>query len=343
MGNENSTAWQSGDKIEGFYLIKSMYVKTASNNSRYIDFTLSDKSMEFNSKYWNCTADDEKLYLSGVIVKIRGTVTLYNNSVQVKIDKIRTVTEGDNISLSELIPSAPYKAEDMMREIIEYIGKIKNNDIKNIIKNILMKLGDKMMLCPAAVQNHHSIRSGLLYHIKRMLEAAEKLGQVYSFLNMDLLYAGVILHDMAKTLELQVDSSGLASDLTVEGKLLGHIIQGIKIIDRAAAEEGADTEASIILQHMILSHHYEPEYGSPKRPMLPEAELLHYLDMIDARMYDMEKALLGTDEGHFTDKVWVLHNRQLYKTNIVNNRDIVEYKIDDNVLNEDEVFMKTTL
>ncbi len=108
----------------------------------------------------------------------------------------------------------------------------------------------------------------------------------------------------------------MAADYTVEGQLLGHIVQGIKKIDQAARQAGLDEELSLLLQHMILSHHYEPEFGSPKKPMFPEAEMLHYLDILDARRFDMQKALSDVDYGDFSDKVWVLENRKLYKANI---------------------------
>jgi len=112
---------------------------------------------------------------------------------------------------------------------------------------------------------------------------------------------------------------GVVGSYTTEGMLLGHIVQGIKMIDRIGKQVNADPEVVILLQHMLLTHHYEPEFGSPKRPMIPEAEILHYLDVMDARMYDMQKELEEIKQGEFTDKIWVLHNRQLYKHGLDNN------------------------
>jgi hypothetical protein len=106
---------------------------------------------------------------------------------------------------------------------------------------------------------------------------------------------------------------GIVSGYTTEGLLLGHIIQGVKMVERIGKMVNADSEIIILLQHMILSHHYEPEFGSPKRPMIPEAEILHYLDVMDARLYDMRNVLENAEKGSFSDKVWTLHNRQLYK------------------------------
>jgi 3'-5' exoribonuclease len=112
-----------------------------------------------------------------------------------------------------------------------------------------------------------------------------------------------------------MDSSelGIVSQYTVEGQLLGHIVLGVNLIDRAGNSIKADKEIMMLLQHMILAHHYEPEYGSPKRPMIPEAEMLHHLDIMDARMYDMQKALHDVNEGDFSDKIYSLDNVSIYK------------------------------
>ena len=169
------------------------------------------------------------------------------------------------------------------------------------------------MYYPAASKNHHAELAGLLYHMKRMLMTAERVCEVYLNLNKDLVAAGVIIHDIEKLNEIEADTMGMASGYSFEGQLLGHLVQGIKSIDRLAEELGIGEEKAIMLEHMILSHHYEPDFGSPKKPLFPEAEILHYLDMIDARMYDMQEALDATFPGEFSDRVWTLDNRKLYK------------------------------
>jgi 3'-5' exoribonuclease len=147
-----------------------------------------------------------------------------------------------------------------------------------------------------------------------MLRTAESICGIYENLNADLVYAGVILHDMEKINEMQSDELGIVSTYTFDGQLLGHIIMGIKKIDEVAKRLEIDPEISSVLQHMILSHHYEAEYGSPKKPLIPEGEILHYLDMIDARMYDMTKALQNTEASEFANPSFVLDYRRLYKT-----------------------------
>ncbi|MTI48403.1 3'-5' exoribonuclease YhaM family protein [Sporosalibacterium faouarense] len=302
-----------GDYIEGFFLIKSVNIKTTNNNKKYLDITLSDKTGEINAKMWDCTEEDESKYKDNCMIKIRGNVTEWQGNNQFKIDRIRLANDEDDINIEEYVQAAPEDPKFMYGEILKYIDKIKNPDINKITSHVFKENKDKLLYYPAAKSNHHAIRSGLLYHIKRMLMTAEKLSEVYLNINKDFLFAGVILHDVAKIYEMDSNELGIVSDYTNEGQLLGHIIQGIKIIDKEGEKLGIDREVSMLLQHMILSHHNEPEFGSPKRPMIPEAELLHYIDMIDARMYDMEKALEGIEPKQFSDRVWVLNNRRLYK------------------------------
>lgn len=132
-------------------------------------------------------------------------------------------------------------------------------------------------------------------------------------MNRDLVAAGVILHDIEKLNEILSNEYGVSPGYSFEGQMLGHIVQGIKLLDRTCRELGISEEKTLMLEHMILSHHYEPEFGSPKKPLFPEAEVLHYLDILDARMFDMEDALNGVAPGEFSDRIWTLDNRRIYK------------------------------
>lgn len=304
---------KTGDPVQQFFLIKSVECKVSTNNKKYLDLTLVDKTGDINAKLWDASAQDELKYVNHALVKVRGVAHEWQGRMQLKIENIRLAAIEDGVDTADFVPSAPLAASHMYQEVAAYIAKIKNQDMQKIVCHIIDLKKDKLMIYPAAKQNHHAVRSGLLYHILTMLQLGEKVSEVYATLNRDLLFAGIILHDMAKLDEMNAGELGIVSNYTVEGELLGHIIQGIKLIDRAAKEVGADEEVSMLLQHMILSHHYEPEFGSPKRPMIPEAEILHYLDTIDARMYDMRKVLEGTEAGGLSDKVWLLNNRKLYK------------------------------
>ena len=141
----------------------------------------------------------------------------------------------------------------------------------------------------------------------------EGICRVYTILDPDLVTAGVILHDIEKIREIRSNDMGISDGYSMEGMMLGHIVQGVRELDSRMKDLGFSDEKRIMIEHMILSHHYEPEFGSPRKPMFPEAEILHYLDIIDARMFDMEEALDGTKPGEFSDRIWTLDNRKLYK------------------------------
>lgn len=311
--NKTISELKAGEKADGFFLVKNFDVKKTTNGKQYIDIDLVDKTGEINAKLWDYSKDKEDLIRENPIVKVRGEVLEWNGTKQFKVNIIRAKKADDKVQLAELIPSAPIELDEMLNSVKSYVKKINDSEIRNLTENILKKYENKLYYYPAAKKNHHSYRGGLLYHNLRMLQSGEKLCQVYDFLNTDYVYAGVILHDICKILEMDSDEYGVVSDYSMEGKLLGHIIQGIKEIEIQGEKIGMDREKSVILQHMVLSHHYEPEFGSPKKPMTPEAELLHFLDIMDARMFDFEHSLETVEPGQFTDKIWLLDNRNLYK------------------------------
>lgn len=308
--------FQVEDKVQNFFIIKEMEIRKNKNNKNYASLILGDQSGEINAKIWDLNNVDPSLYQENTFIKVRGRVTKWQSQLQFNIERIRRVKEEDGVSIRDFIQSAPYDSQWMYQEIMKYLEKIENPDIYMIVEYILESKKEKLMYFPAAKSNHHAIRGGLLYHTLTMLRAGEKLLEIYTYLNKDLLFGGVILHDMAKVEEMDASELGIVNDYQVEGKLLGHIIQGIKQIDQVGNELGADPEIIMLLEHMILSHHYEPEFGSPKKPLIPEGELLHYLDVIDARMYDINTALSTTEKGEFSDKVWTLDNRRLYRANL---------------------------
>lgn len=305
-----------GDEIQGYFIVKSVNVKTSSNNKLYLDLMLGDQTGEINGKVWDANEDMVEQFKSGAVVKGKGTVTSWQNNLQLKIVRIRIAGDDDDINYDTLVQSAPLKPSDMYDYIMGLVDEMKNNDVKKLVKFLVEEKKDKFLTHPAAKRNHHAIRSGLIYHIYRMLQSGQALSSVYTNINTDLLYAGIILHDLEKINEMAADKLGIVSEYTKEGQLLGHIIMGIKRIDEASKQLDVDEEVSQMLQHMVLTHHYEPDYGSPKKPMMPEGELLHYIDMIDARMYDMDKALSTVEAGEFSDPVFVLDRRRIYKTTI---------------------------
>lgn len=299
-----------------FFLVKSIAVKVGGNGKNYLDVLLADKTGEIASKKWD-VSDDEIATLSeiseGKLVKVKAIVTEWNNMRQLRILRIRKAHESDELEMMDFVKAAPEKPEDMYEFIHAKAEAFEDADFKAIALRLLDDNREKLMYYPAAQKNHHAQLGGLLYHTKRMLMTGERICEVYTNLNKELVLTGVIIHDMEKINEIESNELGISPGYSFEGKMLGHIVQGVKSIDRLTLELGTPREKAIMLEHMILSHHYEPEFGSPKRPLFPEAEILHYLDIIDARMFDMEDALAATAPGEFSDRVFTLDNRQIYK------------------------------
>ena len=298
-------------------MVKSAAVKTGSNGKQYLDITLGDKTGELTGKKWD-VSDGEYPALVDIkekdIVKIKGVITEWAGQLQFRVQRIRKANENDGQQIGDFVKAAPEDPQEMYDFIFDTAQNLTDRDLRELCVRLLTENKDRLLYYPAASKNHHAQLGGLLYHTKRMLMTGMRVCEVYTNLNRDLVLTGVILHDMEKLNEIDADIDGIASGYSFEGQMLGHLIQGVKLVDRMALEMGMDREKAIMLEHMILSHHYEPEFGSPKKPLFPEAEVLHYLDILDARMFDMQAALEATEPGAFSDRVWTLDNRRLYKS-----------------------------
>ncbi len=305
------------DKITDFYMVKATGVKQDTNGRSYLDIMLMDNSGEITAKKWDLP-DEEAASLSelkeGDLVKVKGQITDWKNQKQIRIEKIRKAAESDGLEISDFVKSAPEDPQEMYDFIHKTVEGFEDVHLRTLALRFLDSEKERLLYYPAASKNHHAEMGGLLYHIKRMLMAGMRACEVYTCLNRDLLLCGVVVHDMEKLNEIESDKNGVSPGYSFEGQLLGHIVQGVREIERMTKEiEGFPREKAIMVEHMILSHHYEPEYGSPKKPLFPEAEMLHYLDIVDARMFDFEEALSKTEPGDFSDRVFTLDNRRIYK------------------------------
>ncbi|MBR0576857.1 HD domain-containing protein [Proteiniclasticum sp. BAD-10] len=306
-----------GDRVDCYFIIKRVDLKTTnSKDKKYLDFIFGDKTGEISAKLWEVSKEQEDLFHESEMVKVRGTVTSYMNNTQFKVERIRLVTEADAVNPADFVESAPMEDTVMYGEITNYVRAMKDQEIARVVLAILEEKQEKLMYYPAAKRNHHSIRSGLLYHVLTMLKLGEAIAAVYPAVNRDLLFAGIILHDLEKINEMDSSELGIVKEYTVEGTLLGHITLGVKNVERVAAEKGLSQEKRLLLEHMILSHHYEPEYGSPVKPMFLEAELLHHIDMIDARVFDFTSAVRDLEPGTFSDYIFSLDRRRIYRPDL---------------------------
>ena len=192
------------------------------------------------------------------------------------------------------------------------IFKIENPIWQRIVRSLYTKYDKEFYSYPAAKTNHHAFESGLAYHTATMVRLADAIGDIYPQLNKSLLYAGIMLHDLAKVIEL---SGPEQTEYTVRGNLLGHISLIDSEIIKTVMELGIDDtrEEVVLLRHVILSHHGLLEYGSPVRPRVMEAEIIHMIDNLDASMMMMTTALGLVDEGEMTNKVFAMDNRSFYK------------------------------
>ncbi|MDX9887935.1 MAG: OB-fold nucleic acid binding domain-containing protein [Anaerovoracaceae bacterium] len=307
---------KSGEELTEFYLVRAISVKTGSNGKQYGDFLFGDATGDITGKKWDVSPDDEimlNLINAGDVAKVQGKIKEFNGQLQLTVTNIRKAKEEDPIEMGQLVKSAPESSEEMYDYIYAIAESFKDQDYRKICTSLLATDKEKLLYYPAAQRNHHAEMGGLLYHIKRMLMTGDKICEVYSNLNRDLVLTGVIIHDIEKLREIDSNEYGVSPGYSFEGQLIGHIVQGIVVMDNLGEELNIPREKIVLMQHMILSHHYEPDFGSPKKPMFPEAEVLHYLDMMDSKLFDMEEALASTEPGEFTGKVWTLDNRRLYK------------------------------
>ena len=306
---------KTGQDFMSYFIVKTVAVKVGSNKKAYLDLLLADKTGEISAKKWDI-ADEEMPGLQkikeGSVIKVKALVTEWNGMKQLRVSRIRQTSAEDGIVMMDYIKAAPEDAAEMYDYIYSRAAAFEDKDLRNICVKQLTDNKEKLMYYPAAQKNHHAEMAGLLYHVKRMLMMAERACEVYTNLNRELVMTGVILHDMEKINEIDSNELGISTGYSFEGKMLGHLVQGVRTIDRLAAELDIPREKAVMLEHMILSHHYEPEFGSPKKPLFPEAEMLHYLDMVDAKMFDMQEAVEKTEPGCFSDRVWTLDNRNVY-------------------------------
>lgn len=300
------------NQVEGYCLIKSVDKKTSSKGDTYLDFTLSDSEGEINGKLWNYNENIHGVYDANILVKVRGTISVYNGADQFRVEKIRPVNDEDGVKIEDFVKSAGYDSCAMYNALFEIASGFEDKELSLLVTTILNDRRLALLYWPAAFKLHHAIRGGLLLHTLSIVRLCEKLCGIYTFVNKELLISGAILHDIAKIDEFEVADSGIATGYSVKGNLIGHLAEGAIIVRETANRCGVSEETSNLIEHMLLSHHGDPEFGAAVRPMFMEAEILSELDMLDARIYEMKEAVEGVNTGEFTGRLWSMDNRKLY-------------------------------
>jgi len=299
-----------GDAFRGYLLIKEVIKGTTQAGKPFLTIILRDATGDIEGKLWEATKEDEALYIAEQIVYAEGEINQFRGKKQLKIGTIRPAQASDHVKVTDFVEKAPVDQEELYEKLMQAVFEMENPNLQRIVRAFIKKYQEGLLTYPAATKNHHEYVSGLAHHIVGMLHIARELHVIHPQLNKDLLYAGIILHDLGKLKEL---SGAVTTTYTLEGKLIGHIPIMVEEIGKMAEELNIEGEEVLILKHLVLSHHGKKEWGSPTPPLVREAEILHYIDQIDAKMNMMTRALDKVKPGEFTERIFALDQRSLYK------------------------------
>lgn len=290
--------------------------KETKGGKPYCVFTLSDGESQIEAKLWNNAKADVKVEEKSLI-----TIELYPKEYQgiLSYEVYRYGKAPDDLSVTDFIVKAPYQPEAMYQDILSVLRKEvpekeEGLDLIDLVTNLYEENKEKLLYWSAAKAVHHNCYGGLLYHTFRMVRSAVVLSRVYK-IDKELLLAGVALHDIGKLIELETDDLGIA-DYSVDGSLFGHALIGCEMITKETMKNSYNEEKIRLLKHMIASHHGNLEWGAISVPSIPEAMMLHEIDMIDSRIYQFEQAIEKLESGKMSDKIFGLGTR-VYKKNEV--------------------------
>ena len=303
---------QTGEDFNLFLLIKSAEVKITRTGKPFIAFSFQDQSGSMDGMYWSATDEEIAKFQTGKVVFVRGMRDSYQGKSQVKIKQLRLAEEGEPNDPSLYLERVEVKREDIKREIDEAIFLIREPNIVRVVHKIMNTVEEDFYSYPAAKRFHHAMVGGLSFHTVSMLRIAKSLLKIYPDLNASLLIAGIILHDIGKTIEL---SGPVSTEYTLKGKMMGHIVIMSELIEQACREINinSEMESIVLLKHVVLAHHGKLEFGSPVVPQIVEAELIHQIDLMDANLNMMLSETAKVEGGEFTEPIFALDRRQFYK------------------------------
>ena len=304
-----------GQQFEGFYILKEAQAKTTAAGKPFLSAALSDRSGKLPAMVWDYAGPIAGADV-GKVVKVRGEVSEYKGSLQVTVNKIRLAGADDHYDVAALVPTAPIDVDTVLQEVHDLTDSIEDADYRLLTSTLLERNLAAFKDIPAAKSVHHAFIHGLLMHTAYMLRTAGFLSKLYpEVVNRSLMLAGTLLHDFKKREEFAFSELGLVTEYSVKGQLLGHLVMGAQEIAAVAVELGVPEEKSVLLQHMVLSHHGEPEFGAAVRPMCAEAELLSYIDMIDSRMEIYKENFETTPVGAFSERIFALDGKRIFHHN----------------------------
>ena len=300
-----------GDRLIVQALIGSISQGTNKSGSLYLNVELRDCSGALNAKKWEVEDKDLDIFVTGNIVEVMIEIIKYNDALQGKILSASKV-DNDLVDPTRFIKAPPIPKEELVGRFEKLVKSVKESDCKKLLDYFIKKYDEQIYVAPAASSVHHEFSSGLLMHSVCIAEHVDYFANFYPNINRDLALTGALLHDFGKLIELEGPA---VYKYSTEGRLLGHISIMCGELRIAAKELNITSEVPVLLEHIILSHHGQYEFGSPVLPMTKEALLISMLDNLDSKMMVIDKALEEVKPGEFSQKVYPLDGRYLYKPN----------------------------
>lgn len=301
---------RESDQVSEIYLCATKQVLKTRAGKTYYSMILQDRSGSADSKIWDLSNGIGN-FDAGDYIKVDGLVVSFQNSLQLNISRVRKAQEGE-YDPKEYVPTSEFNIEDMYSELMTYVGRIKNTYLSQLVNKFFVE--DKAFVKAfkthtAAKSIHHNVMGGLLEHTLGIMKICDFLASNYPSIDRDLLTVGVLFHDMGKTKEL---SGFPILEYTDEGQLVGHIVMAVEWIHEKVKEIPNFPEPlANMVKHMVLAHHGELEYGSPKKPVMIEAVVLHYADNIDAKIKTFD-TLMNAAEAEDTWIGW----QRIFDSNI---------------------------
>jgi 3'-5' exoribonuclease len=302
----HEAAQQENKVVTSSFVVASKQIKSKKSGEPYLDLSLLDRSGSIGAKMWD-NVEECPAFEQDDVVKIKGLVNRYNQRWQLTIHKIRKMDEAE-IDYSDYLPKTSKDVDELWRTLGEFVSSMQDPYLRRLIELFMAdaEIARAYRCAPAAKSLHHACIGGLLEHVVSLFRSCDLVVRNYAFVNRDLLFAGAFLHDIGKVREL---SYARSFSYTTEGQLLGHMIIELELLHAKLAEiPGFPSQLKILLEHLIISHHGQYEFGSPKLPMFPEALMLHYLDDLDSKMEAM-RAQFERDAD--LESPWTAYNSAL--------------------------------
>jgi 3'-5' exoribonuclease len=267
-------------------VVASKQVKAKKNGEPYLALILADRSGQIEAKMWDNVDEFILAFEQDDFLKVKGLVNKYKNRFQLTIHKLRRMDEAD-IDFTDYLPKTTKDIGELWRTLTEFVATFQNPHLKSLVELFMAdsEIAERYRNAPAAKTLHHAYIGGLLDHVVSLFRSCDLVSRNYPQVNRDLLLTGAFLHDIGKIQELTYNR---AFSYSTRGQLLGHMIIELEMLQAKLAKlPGFPEELKILLEHMIISHHGQYDFGSPKLPMFPEALMLHYLDDLDSKMEAM--------------------------------------------------------